>query len=127
MHARQTSTAVKQVALTAAVQEILGPSKNRLAILLSAGATAYSVSFSPNPTLGSSTWNFLAGAQWIERIERYCIGTAINQPLYGIASGNVTIEITEILDDDVQTVDSLQPDAEDQIYDRGRNSGAARR
>lgn len=96
----RSSISPTQCNFTNAASQVLGPNAKRVAVILSGGATAYSVSFGSTPVLGLAMVNMLAAQVWVQVLTCEELGDAITQPIYGIASGNVTVEITEVMRDE---------------------------
>lgn len=94
-----TSIFCNRVAVaTSGSTEVLPPNPRRMAFMISGSTEDVSFSWQPGMTLNKAPINLFADLPYTVLMSIWLIGTAIQQPLYGIAGGGgVTIEVAEML------------------------------
>lgn len=95
------SVSPKLCPVSAAVGEVLGPNPRRVGIIFGStpqGSVSYS--WQNGVVIDKGTYNIPASAAYVESLCCCEYGTSLQGPLFAVASGTFSIEITEIISDD---------------------------
>lgn len=94
---------MQTVTVTDVATQIAPASPRRMALILAANGNEYTASFNPG-VKSRQGMVFFANASWIQLLTEEDLGSSIKLPLYGIcpSGGTSTIEVTEILEDQIQ-------------------------
>jgi hypothetical protein len=84
--------------LTATSAMVIPQNPKRTALIISASAADFSLSFFPGVILGQAAFNFFGGTSWTLVLCEDDVGVAIKQPMYGICGVTAqVVEVNEIL------------------------------